>query len=125
VSPIDQVAGNRRFPRPPAIKAAELHLNADNPPPVPVFFAQQLKSTLGEALMLVLSAFLRVRIVFALVLHHATAVSLRRRRRTPRAALAPPHAAFARALEPRRPAAAGPHRRRDKRAATSPALRRR
>jgi len=53
-------AGNRRFPGRQPLESPELHLNVELPPLVPVFFTQQLESTLGEALMLVLSVFPRV-----------------------------------------------------------------
>ena len=47
--------------------AIELHLDVELLAPATIFFAQQLKSTLGEALMLVLSSFQRVPRFSALV----------------------------------------------------------
>ena len=53
--------------------AIELHLDVELLAPATIFFAQQLKSTLGEALMLVLSALPRVHEVSALIPRYATA----------------------------------------------------
>ena len=70
--------------------AIELHLDVELLAPATIFFAQQLKSTLGEALMLVLSTFPRVRMLSTLVLDHAAAGRSARHRRTLRVTLAPP-----------------------------------
>jgi len=111
--------------------AIELHLDVELLAPATIFFAQQLKSTLGEALMLVLSLFSHVHQVSTRVLDHAAAGRAARRRRTPSCSRRPPprlHAHRSRTaalvLAPPRAAAAWPHRRQDSRAAASPALRR-
>jgi len=56
--------------------AIEPHLDVELHRPATVFFVQRLKSKLGEALMLVLSSFLRVPRVSALVHGVATAAML-------------------------------------------------
>ena len=118
---IDQIAGNRSFSGRHPLKPPELHSAVELLPPVPVLFAQQLKSTLGEPLVLMLSTFLRVRDVSTLVLDHA-AVG----RTVPpppyaagsASAALPPHLRAHRSrpaalvLSPRHPAAAWPRRRR-------------
>jgi len=68
--------------RPPVTSELELRLNADNPPPTTVLFAQQLKSTLGDALKLMLPLLFHVHQVSALVPRHAAAGHHARRRRT-------------------------------------------
>ena len=65
--------GRSRFSGRQPLKPSELHSAVELLPPVPVLFAQQLKSTLGEPLVLMLSTFLRVREVSTLVLDHAAA----------------------------------------------------
>ena len=54
--------------------AVELHLDVELLAPATVFFVQRLKSKLGDVLILVLSSFLRVPIVSALV--HGVAAAL-------------------------------------------------
>ena len=56
--------------------AVELHLDVELLAPATVFFVQRLKSKLGEVLILVLSSFLRVPIVSALVRGVAAAALL-------------------------------------------------
>ena len=56
--------------------AVELHLDVELLAPATVFFVQRLKSKLGEVLILVLSSFLRVPIVSALVRGVAAAAAL-------------------------------------------------
>ena len=79
------------------MESPELHSAVELLPPVPVLFAQQLKSTLGDALKLMLPLLFHVHQVSTLDFDHAAggrtappAAELRRRRRTPRALLAPP-----------------------------------
>jgi len=76
--------------RPPVTSELELRLNADDPPPTTVLFAQQLKSTLGDALKLMLPLLFHVHQVSALVPRHAAAGHHARRRRTLSATLEPP-----------------------------------
>jgi hypothetical protein len=54
------LTGNRGFPGRWPSMAIELHLDVELLAPATVFFVQQLKSNLGEVLMLMLSSFLRV-----------------------------------------------------------------
>ena len=75
------LAGNRSFSGRQPLEPPELHLNVELPPPVLVSFAPQLKSTLGEALMLVLSLFFHVHQVSTRVLDHAATGRAARRRR--------------------------------------------
>ena len=96
--------GNRRFPGRQPLKPLGALVAVELLPPVPVLFAQQLKSTLGEPLVLMLSTFLRVREVSTLVSRHAAAGHRARRRRTARVTLAPPSAPLARAPVPPDPA---------------------
>ena len=111
------------FFRPPVFRVPEIHLTVELSPPAIVSAAQQLKSTVHELVMLVLSLFFRVRIISALVPCHAAAVrrGKRSRRLMPRL-----HAHQSRRLSLvptlRRSAAAWPHRRRDEHAVASPAL---
>ena len=56
--------------------AVELHLDVELLAPATVFFVQRLKSNLGEVLMLMLSSFLRIPRVSALVRDVAAAVML-------------------------------------------------
>ena len=106
MSPDRRTAGKQGFSGRRPSMAIELHLDVELLAPATIFFAQQLKSTLGEALMLVLSVFPHVHKVSALVPRHAAAGRGACRRRTPREALAPPHATFVRAPEPLAPAGA-------------------
>ena len=78
----------------------EIHLTVELSPLAIVFAAQQLKSTVHELVMLVLSLFFRVRIISALVLRHAAASRGACRRRTPWEALASPRATLACAPRP-------------------------
>ena len=59
--------------RPPVTSELKLRLNADNPPPTTVLFDQQLKSTLGDALKLMLPLFFHVHQVSTLDFDHAAA----------------------------------------------------
>ena len=97
---IDQIAGNRSFSGCQPLKPVELHSAVELLPPVPVLFAQQLKLTLGEPLVLMVSTFLRVRKVSTLVSRHAAAGHRVHRRRTPAPRLRRPPATLARAPEP-------------------------
>ena len=60
MSPDRRTAGKQGFSGRRPSMAIELHLDVELLAPATIFFAQQLKSTLGEALMLVLSSFQRV-----------------------------------------------------------------
>ena len=116
--------GNRRFPGRQPLKPSELHSAVELLPPVPILFAQQLKSTLGEPLVLMLSTFLRVRDVSTLVLDHAAvgrtvppppyaagSASAALPPRCARTEVAQPRWCFPRATPPPPgPAAAGPSR---------------
>ena len=68
--------------RPPITSELELRLNADDPPPTTVLFAQQLKSTLGDALKLMLPLLFHVHQVSTLVLDHAAVGRIRELRST-------------------------------------------
>jgi hypothetical protein len=76
------------FFRPPVFRVPEIHLTVELSPLAIVSAAQQLKSTVHELVMLVLSLFFRVRIISALLPHHAATGRGACRRRTPREALA-------------------------------------
>ena len=96
--------------RPPVTSELELRLNADNPPPTTVLFAQQLKSTLGDALKLMLPLLFHVHQVSVLVPRHAAAGHHARRRRTLSATLEPPPSTLARASASPDPTEAHPRR---------------
>jgi len=92
----------------------------DDPPLVIVSTAQQLKSTVREPVMLMLSSFLRVLVVSALVHGVAAAMLLHSAaRREPRARALVPHRRTRRlcpaalVIEPPCPAAGRPRRRRE------------